>query len=594
MKSTIIFLVLCLSLQGNLFAQKKDIANEYFMKPLIEEIKAESPYTKPEITDELIFKSLQRAASDCETCFKILRVGYHSELMVNRQKSKAENNPYKINFADYISVGDYSLKDYYIDRFIGEYGNDPNTHDFKSFKSYESTRLKEAGIKKKAEQEIVYTKLIEKRKQLGTLLAKFYPDYDYKVTIYNTLKKRYPELYKGTKYDMVKEQKKLLKEKISPNFNSLDNILIPKKSIFVSENLTAKENTAEENEKLKEELIKKGLVEIKEWQKPNSDGFTFFFPKTSEKLEERVEALKGYFPFLKLYRQVAWSYKDQILKFWYGDLSNEFGLENFLKVCGSKVPSKAELLQDQKKLQDLIEDYCSLLRNTIGLRVASNRPLFNNIVNNHYGIKDEDLKAARKQQSALLEKEQSKKGGLLRGNRYFKINEQGKFDVYYFSSSLWLTREINQSEYGGSFLKNSGNTYTIELKDKKTGIKLPAFKARLSSDGKKLYIGEDKIPYKLDDPNKTICLYDNESRFWRSSDGTESFTTRGRSEWKSTITGGIKAQGSLYKISSNKYAFVVYETSWGGKLDNNLIIITTSNDCNTIYYGKGKKKMVAN
>ncbi len=590
MRNVILFILLTLLSVGNLFGQKKDITSEYFLKPLIKEIQAESPYTKPEITDELIFESLRRAASDCETCFEILKEGDNSEVLVNGQESKAENNPYQINFADYISVGDYSLKRYYIGRFIGNYESGPYVQDFKSFKSYESTRLKEAGIKKKAEQEIVYTKLIEKRKQLGTLLAKFYHDYDYKVDIYNTLKKKCKELL---------GEEEFILEKISPYFNSLDNLLIyPKYS--------TKKNTFEENEMLKKKLIEEGLVEIIEWRKPSSDGYTFIFPKISEKLENRVKTLNGYgyFRLSNTYKARWYFAKQRILRLWYGSLDNAFALENFLAVCGSNVPSKEDFKNDENnedKLKDLIEEYISLLNGRVGggfkydetLKKYPKYILYDNIVNNHYGIKDQELKGIRKQQSALLEKEQSEKGGLLRGNRYFKINEQGKFDIYYFTSSLWLTREINQSKYGGSFLKNSDNTYTIELKDTKTGIKLPAFKARLSSDGKKLYIGGDKIPYKLKNSNGANCLK-NKRDVWRSSDGTESFTTIGRSEWKSTITGGIKTSGILYKISSNKYAFVVDTTSWGGKLDNNLIIITTSNDCNTIYYGKGKKKMLAN
>ena len=117
------------------------------------------------------------------------------------------------------------------------------------------------------------------------------------------------------------------------------------------------------------------------------------------------------------------------------------------------------------------------------------------------------------------------------------------------------------------------------------------------SDGKKLYFGNDKVPYKLYDDNEKNCLTDikdekgDRGGFWLSADEQESFSTISSNVWKSKITGGIEGKGSLYKISNNKYAFVVYETSWGGKLENNLVIITTSDNCNTIYYGKGKKRM---
>jgi hypothetical protein len=219
--------------------------------------------------------------------------------------------------------------------------------------------------------------------------------------------------------------------------------------------------------------------------------------------------------------------------------------------------------------------------------------LFDNILNNHYGIENDDFNKIKKEQSANKEKELDVKGGILRGRRYFKVNNQGRFDkLYFWSSSLYLERTINQSEYYGTFEKKNGNIFKLILTDEKTGIKLPEFEARVSSDGKKLYLGEDKIPYKFVDPNEANCLNGKEAGFWRSSDGKESFSTILRPTWKSSITGGIKATGSLYKVSANKYAFVVSETSWNGKLENNVVIITTDNNCDTIYYGKGKKKMV--
>ena len=593
MKNLILFIALSLFSGSSLFSQKSDIMREYFMKPLIEEIKAELPYTKPKITDELIFKSLVRAVNDCEDCFKILGA-YHSEVSINSQKSKSENNPYQINFADYISVGGY-YPERYISNFIRSrsYGDefDPSIKDFKIFKKTESARLKEAGIKKKDAQEIVYNKLIDKRKQLGALLAKIYVKYDYKVNLSNSIKERYPELYKGTQYNMNKEQAKLLEEKISPNFNSLDNMLI-------FQRYTTKVNSAEENEMVKEKIIKDSLVEIIEHGGQRSDGWTFIFPKLNEKhFKDRVETLKRYFPFLNRFRKADWPFaKDRILKLWYGDLETAFALENFLEVCGTNVPSKEAFLEDEKKLKSLMEEYRNVLYNKTGLFVKEFEPLFDNIVNNYYGIQKENLKEIRKQQANLVKKELSEKGGLLRSKRYFKINKQGKFDVYYFSPSLSLTRDINQSEYGGSYEKTSNNTYKIVLQDKKTGIKLPEFEARVSSDGKKLYLGEDKVPYKYDDPDESYCLFEKQepidAGFWRSSDGNESFTTIGGATWSSSITGGITGSGYLYKVSANKYAFVIFDTSWNGKLENNLVIITTANNCNTIYYGKGKKKMV--
>ena len=593
MKNLILFIALSLLSVANLFAQKSNITAEYFMKPLIEEIKAEFPYKKPKITDGLISKSLVRAVNDCKNCFEVLDGTSVTEARVNSQKSKSKNNPYQINFADYISVDGYYQKSY-IYNFIRSrsYGDefDPSIKDFKSFKKYESSRLKEAGFKKKAAKEIIYNKLIEKRKQLGTLLAEFYAEYDYKVNLYNSIKKRYSELYKGTKYNMVKEQSELLKEKISLNFNSLDNILI-------HPSLTSKVNTAEENEMLKEKLIKDGLVKIIKDGKQRSDGWTYIFPKPNEKyFKDRVETLKKYFPVLDRVKgsRGDWRFaKGRILELWYGNLETAFALENFLEVCGTNVPSKEEFLQDEKKLKKLTEEYRNVLYNIAGMYKASFEPLFDNIVSNHYGIQKDDLKDIRKQQSDLAKKELSEKGGLLKGKRYFKINKQGKFDVYYFTPSLSFYRDINQSEYSGSYEKTSNNIYKIAMQDEKTGIQLPEFEARLSSDRKKLYLGEDKIPYKLenlDEPNHLLAK--EEIRLWKASDGIESFSTEDGGTWESSITGGIQAYGSLYKISSNMYAYVIYDTSWGAKLNNNLVIITTSDNWNSIYYGKGRKKMI--
>ena len=589
MRNIILFTALSLFSSVNLFAQKSDITQEYFVLPLLKEIRAEFPYVKPEINEELVNKSLVRSRDDCSNCF------------YDKYESKDPRNKYKINFKDYISVDNYSLAaggydNNYAFLFIGSRRTgefNPHFKDFESFRKQEKSRLKEAGIKKKAEQEIVFNKLISKRQELGTLLAKYYHDYDYEVQFRKTLKNRYPELFSSSSYPSEK-QEKLLLEKISPYFNSLDNLLI-------SPRYSSKKNTVEENEVLKNKLIEEGLVEITEWAAKSSDGYTFIFPKFNNKLSDRSRTLREYFNLTQRFK-ARWSFaKQRLLNLWYGNLGNAFALENFLEVCGTNVPSKEDFIKDENKLKDLIKEYISVLNGRVGanikgydktLKKYTKEILFHNVVNNHYGIQDGNLAQIRKQQADLLEKEQSEKGGILRRKDYYKVTKQGKFDLLSFGSNLSLTRKINQSDYFGSYEEKSNNIYKIALIDDKTDIKIPVSEARVSSDGKKLYLRGDKVPYKLYDSKEANCLKDKDG-IWRSIDGKESFSTYSTPKWKSSITGGINTKGSLYKISSNKYAYVVYNTSWRGKLDNTLVIITTAADnCNTIYYGVGKKKMV--
>jgi len=603
MKKSILFLVLCLSLKGNLLGQSKNdvirnpVTKEYFLNPLKEELMKEHPFIKIGITsyynEELKQEALKRVVENCADCFKIRDERYSTSSTFESQKSLAANNIYKINFKDYITVRDFIMPNY-VAHFLGEYGREPSIKDFKTFKSYYSSKLKKTGFKKKTDKEFVYNSLVKKREELGKKLVEFYNNYDYQNKLIMLWGKRYLELYKKSNYPSDK-LKKLVIEKISPHFNPLDNILIYPE-------FTSKVNTKAENEELKKMLLDEGLVKIEEWQKPR-DGYTFIFPKPSDELKERLETLRKYFSLKNTHDAKWFKANRRILKLWYGNLGNEFTLQNFLKVCGKHVPSKEAFLADEYELKELIEVYVddliggsrvggSFLNMDEELKMYPKEILFHNIVKNHYGVKSDELKQIRKEQYALKEKEESEKGGDLRGNIYYKINSHGKFDKLNFWSNLSVKRKINQSEYWGKYEKKSGNIYKITLTDQKTGIKLPEFEARLSSNKTKLYLGEDKVPYVLDGSNGVNCLKKNKD-IWYSVDGKESFSTAYRSTtWESSITGGIEAEGSLYKISNNEYAFVIYKNSWGGKIENNLIIITTSDNCNTIYYGKGKKKMV--
>jgi len=572
---------------GNLFGQsvreifENPITKEYFLEPLREEVKKESPYTEPEFTEENIQEALRRAYKDCNKCFDVKAGSYYSAIDIEQQKSLAANNSFNIDFKEFISVGDFILYEYARD-FID---NEPRIKDFKTFKYYHSSILKEAGFKKKADQEALYNKLLKNREELGKKLVQFYGNYDYIIQLLKAFGEKYPELYKKSDYPSD-EMKTLVVEKISPNFNLIDNILMYPE-------FTSKKNTEAENEELKKMLLDSGLVEITEWGK-TSNGFTYLFPTINDNLEERAETLNRYFD-LRNTRKAKWGHTNyRLLELWYENLGNAFTLENFLTVCGSNVPSKEDFMIDDKPLKDIITIYCEQLSFRSGANFDRyDDILFDNIMNNHYGIQNDEFKKNKKEQKANKEKELDAKGGILRGRTYFKINNQGQFDkLYFWSTSLYIERTINQSEYYGSFEKESGNIFKLILTDEKTGIKLPEFEARVSSDGKKLYLGEDKVPYKFEDPDESNCLYEKDDGFWRSSDGNESFSTIGSATWSSSITGGIKGAGSLYKVSANKYAFVIYKTSWNGKLENNLVIITTDNSCDTIYYGKGQKKMI--
>lgn len=531
--------------------------NEYFLKPLFEEVKKENPYTKPQIIKEI------------------------NEILSNKNLANIfyNNQYYKKNQDNYFKVGNYT---YYPDNSITSDLKNGIFKDFKSFKKSEKYKLKKNGIKKNSEQEKVYMtikkNLINLANQTNILLS----ENAYNSDVLDKFIRKYEAYYnKDQSYGakISEELEKLLIEKISPNLNAIDNILIHPK-------YKAKNNTSDENEALKKLLLDKGLVELNTLFRTYSDGYKQFVPKLDSKLEKRARDLRYYFDYEE---DRETSYRSRIIKLWYGNLDNEFALENFLKVCGDNVPDKEAYLSEEDtedELKKVIDTYIAITPTS----KKDKNLLFNNIIVNHYGIKIEDLNNIRSELRTKKEKEEIEKGGFLRDKIFYKINSQGKFDYIHFMSYLGINRTLNQSQYWGDYEKKSGNIYKVTFKDGKTGIKLPEFEARLSSDKTKLYIGNDKVPYILRDSKGINCLEKKSSK-WYSADGNESFSTISGAKWESKITGGISASGWLYKISSTKYAFVIYNTSWGGKIDNNLVIIRTDNNCNTIYYGSGRKKM---
>ena len=530
---------------------------EYFVKPLIDELKKTFPYSEPEIIKEI------------------------EDILSNKRllsffSSRAE---YKKIKDKYFKVGNYI---YYPDNSIASDMKNGVFKDFKSFKKSENYELKRYGIKKKPEQEKVYMTIKKNLTNLANQVNIYLSEKDYNSDLLDKFIRKYNAYYnKDQSYraKISEELEKLLIEKISPNLNAIDNILIlPKYKV--------KNNTLDDNEALKKLLLDKGLVELNTLFTTYTDGYKSIYPKYSQKLDRRWRDLRSYFDYEE---ERESDFKTRIFKLWYGNLDNEFALENFLKVCGDNVPNKEAFLSEEDtedELKDVIDIY---VRITPATKKDKNL-LFNNIIINHYGIKIEDLKDIRNELSAKKEKEEIEKGGFLRDKIFYKINSEGKFDYIHFKSYLGINRTLNQSQYWGDYEKKNGNIYRVTFMDGKTGVKLPEFEARLSSDKTKLYIGNDKVPYILRDSKGKNCLKQKNTK-WYSSDGSESFSTRSWAKWESKITGGISAKGLLYKISNTKYAFIISNNSWGGKIDNNLVIIRTDNNCNTIYYGSGRKKM---
>ena len=589
----------------------KAIKNEYFVKHLIEEIKKSKPYVEPDITNETIFELIIPTRTS----------GSFYEYIYDFKREF----PKKYN--DYFKIGKHTIDpDFFTLRDGQYYQNDNNKSEmykeFKIFKKYSKDYFKNAGIEKKSEQEVFFMTL---KKNVIAFLKKIIAKQtliNYEKDIFSEFIRKYYVFYpylepwrehNRTESEIGAKLEKLLIEKISPYFDAFDNTLIPDK-------YRVKNNTSDENEALKKRLLDKGIVYINKDVKTNKDGFTFIFPELKEAeeytIEKRVSALEKYFKYDEWDESYDPTYeehykqKERILKLWYGNLDNEFVLDNFLKVCGDNVPNKEAFLSEKDTegdLKALIEIYAKKFynrgNNAPNRYVFNNsdnkKNLLNNVIVNHYGICIEDLNDIRNELSAKKEKEESEKGGFLRNKSFYKINSQGKFDYINFESSLDINRKLNQSRYGGAYEKKSGNVYRVTFLDTKTRIELPEFEARLSSDKTKLYIGNDKVPYILEGSNGINYLKQkakDDIVWWGNAD--ESFDlyyndddSKFRGGWSSKITGGIRVHGSVYKISSSKYAFIIENNSWGGNIANNLVIIRTENNCNVIYYGSGGKKM---
>ncbi|MGB2128153.1 MAG: hypothetical protein ACPHXR_01620 [Flavicella sp.] len=566
------------------------ITKEYFLRPLLLKHKEQNPYKEPQITQELQRKALERALGDCSRCFE-----YSSYLTAASQKSAAENNKFGIDFKQYITENGYThtSKD-----LLESYANGA-TIEFKDFRKNHKEALKNSGFKKKSDQLVVYTKLLEKANDVSTKVLEYYSKMDHVVNFWETWKKKYVVLhrYKTNYSGITEDHKELIKEKLSSNFNPVDKVLVHPDLLKTTLN-------NESIEASKKSLIDRGWVEIKE---KKIDKGTLIYPYiVDDSVRARLKILNKYFNYDNYPYMWYSATKERIVKMWYGHFENEFSLNSFDSYIGGLV-SKEEFLAEkkyEKNIDTKINTFINDINKATGFYMSYNRELkidpkkmlIKNIKDNFYKISEDEIATARKNEKEKIEVELNKKGGILRDTYYYKITPQGKFDYFYFSDKLWFERDINGSVTSGKYLKKNNASYTLkDLVDNKTGIKLPDAASKLSADGKNFYYGSDKVPYvKMPGQVFDICLLNHKhnegSGKWVSTDGKESFGTDG--VWRSSITGGISAWGDVLQIKKNKYAFLVSNTSWGGSLDNNFVLITVSDDCNTIYYGKSQKKMI--
>lgn len=560
-----------------------EIMQEYFMKELFQTFKAGYEYDYPEISEEFIRTSFEKTFDFCSRCFP----GNYGN------KSEANQNVYGIDFKSYASSGNFFYSNYsdWIQNFID--GNDYTEEFFlKNNRSY----LKEAGIKKKKEQMAVYADLLAKRKELGQKLAEYYSNLMYRESLTREFMNTYPLLFtRGVAGD---ETVAFIKKTISPLLKTEDKALLSPE--FLDNELYPNEIAA-----FKKSLKEKNWVFFRSGQ-TTIDGLNDLFIGFKNEMSKRADQLCEYFGLgysQKSKYNMDWSaIKARVIAYWWEDLTNEFTLNNFLAVCEKELPSKSDFLEDDRivyRLKDLIKNYLVALNYYGGGYDAyETDDLYKNIAENHYGTTLQEYEEIKEAQRKARNEKLKAQGGPVIGQSYYKVNARNQFEYINFFWDLTLKREVNHSDYWGSYKKIGNNKYEITLTDERTGITLPSFNYTVSADGKKLYLGGDSVPYIIDteETSETGCLFNKDGKheggYWKTSNGNESFEYNWYSAvWNSTISGGISASGDLYRINDRKFAFVIDETSWGGKVENNCVVITTSADCNTIYYGVGKKPM---
>lgn len=575
------------------------LIKEYFMAPALEKFKEKNPFQAPEFTEELVKEALKRAMKACSSCFHC------------RDCDTEDEETFGFSFKEYRTVKGFEFE--YYDDLVESYV-ERGFYSFDQFRLYHKTNLKEADIKKKADQEEVLKKLHAQTKDLGKRLAELFAKYDHSQVVYRKWKEFAKVMYVRSPDSEEKEaMAAFLKEHAYEHMNDLDRTLI-------MHSPSDEPIDAEERGRIRKMLLDSGYVEFGKGEM-DSDGFTPHYvvlkdvgvygkPSSSKPkipILARLKELKKLTHTGNELGRTDWFYDEMryVFNFWYEDMASDFARENFLNCWGEKVPTIDQVLEDEDALEDLIDGYENFMnnyrqhrmrsKNVEGKNIYPKETLFKNLINNHYKLTDEKYEELKKGYSAEINAERDKKGGCLRrSSRFYKLNDSGDLEYIEFYMDLTMTRNIaDRSFYDGTYEIKSGNIYTVTLTDRKTGIKLPAFEMKINSTCSAVYLGNDKVPYKNEPEN--ACLDNLDSRTtWYSSDGNESFSTGSvlGTEWNSSITGGISAEGYIVTLSNTKYLFKVTKTSWGGDLEDPFIPITTDAACKVLYYGKGKKKFV--
>lgn len=570
------------------------------MNSTLSKFKEQYPYQAPEFTEDMGKEALKRANDDCWKCFKCTDCDTKDE------------ERYGFSFKKYRSVGGFEFK--YYNELVEAYVEN-GSYPFDRFKSYHGTELKASEIKKKSDKEAALQQLHNQVRELGIKLAEFYHYYEYRVDLYQKWQDFAKVMYvKGSYLSSAEKEAKrdFLKEHAYEHMNDLDRTLI-------MHSLSDNGIETEERERIKKMLLDSGYVSF-ERDETESDGFTpHYMILTGVGKYGKPSSYSPKIPILARLKELKklthtgnglgrtdWWYDESyyIKNLWYNDMGSKFAMENFLKCWGDKVPTIEKVVEDEDNLKDLIDGYENFMRNfgqhkmqseyIDGNNIYPENTLFTNLINNHYGLTDEKYEELKRGFRAELNAERAKKGGCLRDSwKFYKLNSQGEVEYLQFYLDLTMERQIaERSRYTGTYEIKSGSTYTVKLTDGRTGIELPAFDLRVNSACNAVYLGNDKVPYKNAPEN--ACLRNLDGReYWYSVDGKESFTHGGYdTEWKSSITGGISGSGYLITLSNTQYIFKITETSWGGKLEDPYIPITTDASCNVLYYGKGKKKFV--
>ena len=609
------------------------ILNEDFLKPLLLEHKEKYKKDQLVVNDSLKRVALERALNDCEECF------IHNPYYANSQKANAKNNPFKINFLDFISHNNFYLES---NQMFTSLVNG-NVINFKEFRKLYKDNLKSKGIKKKSNQMIVYNKLLEKISNLSLELLKFYHNYDYQMIFWTNWNKQYPDLllyHKQTK--STDSHKKLIRDKISPNFNPIDAVLVNPDLISSTKNFNSRKKAME--------LFKKRRWVIMK------DKDSFKYPSIIyDSLSKRSKQLAKYFNYTApSFTEI----KTKIIKLWYDDFNSKFSLQCLLDYEPDIISKEDFLFTKNSSLENTVGGLRSKLIHIYGtnyIKLFPYKNIMQNVIYNYYGITNEDISEARSAEALRIEAELNLKGGMLRDKSFYKITPKGElyYLVFYggfgfefdrFRSSGYSRKTSSRYysfpesiEYNGNYIKTSNNVYTLSniYNTHQETYNPENIKVKLSSDGKKLYYGNEKAPYisfedlQFEIPTPIPEVLKNKAKTgsmdydfsnliegaWWSLDGKESFCNdcefnySGNAKWRSvdfwTGGGDLLTEVDILKIDKNNFIFyrrfedydfantsdIKLHKKWTTN-HMEVIKIRLSDDYKTIYfsYKDGRKK----